>query len=108
MDSRRIDFSFNWNNKLDCVYFTTLRLHNPSKYAPNNVHSVYLKDEFLFDATIQSVKSIYGKDLNPFICGLDTGYSVSVAKGILANMYKKTVLEIEQEQFSFVLYKRLV
>lgn len=27
-----LNFSKNWNNKLDCKVFTTLRLHNPNKY----------------------------------------------------------------------------
>ena len=30
-----ITFSHDWNNKLQCRYFTTIRIHNPTKYQVN-------------------------------------------------------------------------
>ena len=32
---KEIRFSYNWNNKLNCHSYTTIRIHNPSKYEIN-------------------------------------------------------------------------
>lgn len=85
--SRRIDFSSNLENKLDRVYFSTLRAHDPSKYVVGNVHSVYLRGQFLFNAAVQSVKPVE-ESLNSFIC-------------------ESCVPAIGHKQFVLVLYKRL-
>lgn len=103
----RTDFSYNWNNKLECQYFTTLRLHNEKKYQKDSVHSIYLKNKFLFDASVEDVRVVSGKYLNAFVCGLDTGYSVEATKGILSRMYKKTLEEVETQNFSFVLFRAI-
>lgn len=35
-----IAFSNNWNNKLDCLAFTTIRLYNPGKYVKGRVYKI--------------------------------------------------------------------
>jgi len=41
---RQVKFSTNWNNKLDCRCFTTIRLKNPSKHKLNEVYAILLKN----------------------------------------------------------------
>ena len=38
-----IPFSYNWNNKLDCKAFTTIRIFNPENHRPEIAVNAVLK-----------------------------------------------------------------
>lgn len=97
-----VSFSYNWNNKLQCKFFTTIRALNPGKYHAGVRHEVVLKGDRIGIAEVVSVKAIYGRDINEYIAGLDTGYSVDDTLKILSRMYK---CDASTKQFSFVLYR---
>ena len=103
-------FSYNWNGKLNCRAFTTIRLLNKTKYAQGSVHQILLKNKErqvtdFGRAVVVEAKEIRGNNLNEFIAHLDTGYSMEEMKGILKKMYKGK--NIEETMFSFVLFKYL-
>jgi hypothetical protein len=108
---KTIKFSCNWNKKLNCDYFTTIRLHNPEKYKPENCHNILLLENGVWRdyglAEIVSVRILRLHQLNEFICGLDTGYTVYDTKQILHRMYKDRIKDINQAEFSFVLYRKV-
>lgn len=89
MKQLNLTFSHNWNNKLFCKCFTTLRLWNEKKYQVGNTYAVYLKDEYLGEAEMISIRKTKRAKLNQFVCGLDTGYSVAETQQILGRMYKQ-------------------
>lgn len=41
--TRSIKFSYNWNQKLNCKAFTTIRIHNDGKYVVGEIYNVYLE-----------------------------------------------------------------
>jgi hypothetical protein len=86
--SNVLDFGTNWNNKLTCSVFTTLRLHNPKKYIEGNILNVRMRLMDIAPVKIISVKSCYGRDLTEGLCLIDTGYSKRETLIILENMYK--------------------
>lgn len=88
-----IGFSYNWNNKLGCNSFTTIRLHQPNKYQLNQVYQIKLKGEYLFDAQIIAIKPFMYNNLNEFIAHLDTGYSAEECKNIILKMYPNVNFE---------------
>lgn len=49
---RHLKFSFNWNNKLDCNYYTTIRLSNSLKWVIGETYEVYLSGRHIHNATI--------------------------------------------------------
>lgn len=106
-----IKFSFNWNKKLGCDYFTTLRLRNDKKYHPGAKHKILLQEKGVWRdygmAEVVAVRIVRIHQLNEFICGLDTGYSVDETKDILYKMYKEKVPDINQAEFNLVLYRKL-
>lgn len=97
----KITFSTNWNNKLDCKAFTTLRLRNDSKYVPGQTYSIYHKDSYWGKAVIRSISHFYLKDLNNFIAYLDTGYSKEECAAIIQKMYPK--VDFANKQLSLIL-----
>lgn len=87
-------FSYNWNNKLECKAFTTLRLHNPKKYQVGAEFEVYLQEKGKQAqpkgrVIIQAVKTIDAEQINDFIAFIDTGYSRAQTLQILQRMYKQ-------------------
>ena len=71
--NERLEFTQNWNGKLNCDSFTTMRLHNPIKYCVGAVKQVYLKGIWKGNARIIDVKRIHLSDINQFTAKLDTG-----------------------------------
>lgn len=84
----RVEFTQNWNGKLNCNAFTTMQLHNPVKYCVGAVKQIYLKGVWKGDAKILDVRCIHLSDINLFISYLDTGLSPEDCRQMLRNMYK--------------------
>jgi hypothetical protein len=101
----KLNFSFNWNNKLDCKCFTTLRLRNPNKYFLNAEFEVFLKDEFKGKVIVTEIRHIKMHDINEFIARLDTGYSKDECKNILQRMYKNA--DWTNQDISFILLTKI-
>ncbi len=86
-------FSYNWNKKLDCNCFTTLRLHDAAKYQPGKVYNVYLEEKgkeqkYLGQAECITVLTLQKSDITEMQARLDTGYSAAETRKILDRMYK--------------------
>lgn len=103
---RTINFSTNWNNKLDCDAFTTIRLENPSKYIVNEVYSIQLQNKHLFNARIESIKPFKLDKLNNFMARIDTGYSAKVCTGIIEKMYGNVDLKVKPLWFILILKEK--
>jgi len=95
-ETPQLDFSTNWNEKLNCKFFTTLRLMNTEKYFYGAKFNVFLKGKFLKSVEVESVRSITIDEINVFIAGLDTGYSVKETQDILRKMYSKANWETQR------------
>ncbi len=100
-----INFSSNWNNKLDCKCFTTLRLKNEKKYQLNKEYLINLKKNPIKKAEIIGIKTIFFNDINEYIANLDTGYSLEETKNILLKMYP--TIKTQTQPFYFILLKTI-
>jgi uncharacterized protein YqfB (UPF0267 family) len=89
MDNQKLNFSNNWNNKLNCNSFTTLRLRNDGKYFAGAKVNVFLKGVFKGAGTIVGVSYLTIDKINEFIARVDTGYSADDCRKIIKEMYKK-------------------
>lgn len=100
-------FSYNWNNKLDCKCFTTIRLSD--KYKAGDEFKIILdtaKDlEVKGTAEILAVKEFNLDNLNDFISYLDTGYSVDECRKIILRMYPKADWSTQKLKFILLKYK---
>lgn len=80
-----LDFSYNWNNKLDCRFFTTIR--RSARFEVGDVVEVFLGADRLGEVEIKGKKHLTIATLNDWIAGVDTGYSVEETVKILKRMY---------------------
>ena len=97
-----LDFSYNWNNKLDCQSFTTFRLHNPQRYAIGKTFDIYLKNKFVRQAQIIALKTLTLSQVNEFIARLDSGYDLEQFRLLVRTMYKKTP-DLDKQPFDLLL-----
>ncbi|MCG8208843.1 MULTISPECIES: hypothetical protein [Tenacibaculum] len=100
-----INFSSNWNNKLNCEYFTTIRIYNPIKHKIGNKFNVFLGKKLKIKAEIIGIKKGFAKDLNEYDCYLDTGYNKQETITILQKIYPKT--NLKHKVIVLILLKRI-
>jgi uncharacterized protein YqfB (UPF0267 family) len=96
----KIDFSYNWNNKLNCKVFTTFRLQN-QKYREGERLEVYLKKEYLGVAEVVSCATLTLNQVTEGVALIDTGYPLDEFKKIIRRMYKTA----DREYFNLMFLK---
>lgn len=89
-----ISFSHNWNNKLQCHYYTTLRLNTP-KYRVGQRFEIKLKGYKIHTAKIEEIRILGIDQINEYIAALDTGYNSEACKTMLKKMYPDKNLSTE-------------
>lgn len=100
----KTNFSKNWNNKLDCDCFTTLRLSS-SKYQVGQIHEIILDGKHKKFAKIIEIKSLKLSQINEFIGHLDTGMDAKATKELMIRMYSKYSINWETKQLYLILFK---
>lgn len=107
----RINFSHNWNRKLDCNVFSTIRLHNPAVYSPGKTFEVYETTtkpaRFRGRVEVVEVWPFYLHQLKPAMAMLDTGYSLPETINIIKTMYIKDHPDIDKTEFAYILLKKI-
>ena len=106
----RLVFSYNWNNKLAGKYFTSLRLKNVNRFRLDDTYEIYLRkgkiDTFFCHATLMAERHMKLNEINAFIAGIDTGYSVEECRNMIQTMYKHKNIDWNQQQLSFLLFRK--
>lgn len=100
-----INFSYNWNNKLDCSSFTTIRLRNENKYRVGLEYKAWLKQESKGNVKCLDIRHFWLADLNEFVARLDTGYSVEECRQIILRMYP--AVDFSKKQLSLILLHKI-
>lgn len=99
---KELNFSYNWNNKLDCKAFTTLRLSDRFKIGDEiEVTLKGIKREGTF--FVMEKKYLKLESISNFIAYLDTGYNSAECKKILQRMYSKKKVDWNTQIIHFYL-----
>lgn len=106
MEQNVINFSHNWNGKLQNKCFTTIRLHNPRKYQIGKIYEVRLKETIIKECEIIAIKETVIANMGEIVCHLDTGYSRFETMKILHKMYP-FLNEKPHTIFSIILFKTI-
>jgi hypothetical protein len=83
---KNLKFTFNWNGKLFCDSFTTIRLTN--YYNVGDIVTLCLKDECIDTGKIIGKIETRIEKLTELVCQVDTGYSRLITISLLKSMYK--------------------
>lgn len=98
-----IRFTYNWNNKLGCNAFTTIRLANDKKYVVGQTYNIQYK-KVSFKAFIVSISKFTLDKLTNLVAMLDTGYTLEETKEVIRKMYPDIT---ENQVFYLILLKKV-
>lgn len=101
-----IPFSQNWNGKLDCDFFTTLRLANNNKYRVGDAYEITLKGIVFCHAKIVEVRYIVIEQVNDWIARLDTGYDAEACKTLIKTMYKNKQIDWRSQRLAYIMLEK--
>lgn len=89
---KTLSFSYNWNNKLHCKAFTTIRLKSNKFIVGENYKIIQKtpKDSLINHglAKLVSIKQFTLDEINEYMARIDTGYSLEECRKIILTMYK--------------------
>jgi hypothetical protein len=101
-----IKFSYNWNNKLNCNFFTTIRKRN-NYYVAGDIYKVFCNEKFCFEAKIIHISTLQIADLTEKISLHDTGYPLSETKIMLQRMHHLEHNFIDEFEISIIYFLRV-
>ena len=104
MIKRHIKFSHNWNNKLNCDSYSSLRVANSDKYKIGELYDIYLSSVKIHVAVLIDIielPSVYY--ITQFVAHLDTGLSYVETIQIINECYPD--VDLIKEPFYLILLK---
>ena len=108
---KSIHFSYNWNNKLSCKSFSTVRLWNPKKYELIDLFEVTLKKDAknpkvsLGIARLQVINKFLLHKVTPGISFLDANLTVIDFQQLVKTMYKNKGINFKEHQMCFLVFQ---
>lgn len=103
-----LNFNHNWNGKLNCDFFTTIRLWNERKYFVGAKFKMYLKKKYKCDVEVVGVKKAFINQINDWMAWMDAGYSAKTTQDLLRDMYKnKPLINWESQPLAYVMIKKI-
>lgn len=100
-----INFTTNWNNKLDCDCFSTFRMHNPKKYFVGAERNIKLKSKLLKRGKIMTVTTLNLGQVTEGMALIDTSYSLPEFKETVQKIYKNIVSDFDKQLWDFMIIK---
>jgi hypothetical protein len=90
-----LNFTYNWNRKLDNKVFTTLRLSD--RFKEGDIIGIHLGSEIKGNAVVLKKKSFLLHELDDYTCYLDTGYDAVNTRLILGKMYNNKGVDFTKQ-----------
>lgn len=110
---KSIHFSYNWNNKLNCKSFSTVRLWNEKKYQLIDLYEVTVKKDAqhpkmsLGIARLQVINKFLLHKVTPGISFLDANLTVIDFQQLVKTMYKNKRINFKEHPMCFLVFQYL-
>lgn len=103
----KMEYNRNWNNKLACDCYTSIRLANAGKYKVGRRYGVYLNSKHHHDAILLEVRELTLDQINERLARLDTGYGAKETQDILMKMHRNKFVDWQTQRLSWCLFQKL-
>ena len=110
MEAKKLKFMHNWNNKLNCDYYTTIRLiqnGNDKYWRKNDILDVYIKETFLHNAEIIDIMKCDLKSIPNYLLLTDSKMNQKQFIEFCSKVYKLTAEQLVNEVFIILLIKKI-
>ena len=110
MTTEELIFNTNWNKKLDCDFFTSIRINNDRKFVVGNKYVIKLgkKDQPLKTyprmAVLIAKHTINLAGIKDYMAYLDTGYNAEETKELIRKIYRFKIPNIETKPLDYLLF----
>lgn len=101
ISNKSIEFSFNWNNKLNFRSFSTIR--RSDRFNVGDRVEVYLKLRKMGDAVVIAKHATTFGGITDGTAYIDTGYDATECRNIIQKMYKDQVFTNRSPIFLYIL-----
>lgn len=106
-----LKFSTNWNKKLDCDVFSTIRLWNPAVHYVGREVSIYDNSgstgKFKGRGRYELVSEIKLHQLKPAAAILDTGYPLPETLNLIRAMYRNKIADVDKASFAYIIVRKI-
>lgn len=100
--AQKMEFSTNWNRKLWCQTFSSIRLFS-DKYQLNGVFEIYNRKGYLGAKQIVHIFSFRLEQLTETMAFLDTGYSRAETIAIIKKIYSKSPIDWSKQPLLYMI-----
>lgn len=110
---KKLKFSQNWNNKLSCNSFSTVRLWNSKKYQLIDVYQIILQRSVTGQfvdfgyARLQSISSFFLDKVSPAVTFLDANLDTIEFIQLIKIMYKNKNINWNYQKLGFYVFQFL-
>ena len=101
-----VKFSKNWNQKLNCDSFPIIRPRNDLLYQVNGILNIQWEDT-TFDVRIDYISHFMLDKMSEAIARLCYGCNNHAAKTILERLWSSKVIDINRQEFSFIVVSKI-
>ncbi len=108
-----VSFTHNWNQKLNCRSFSTVRIENPIKYRLNQEYRIYLKQTGLKQpidkgvAILKHIEYFNLYEVNEAVCYLDANLNRDTFIKLVLTMYKNSGVDFRVKRMAFMIFQYL-
>lgn len=104
MDNQNIilKFTSNFNSKLNCRAFTTIRPRNDKKFILNHIYDIELKGNIIYTAQIISINHFMLLSLTDSMAYLDCGYNKNDTIKMIEKIYMKSINDVYNIYWSYI------
>ncbi len=106
-----LKFSQNYNKKLDCEVFSTIRLWDPAEHQVGREVSIYDNSgsvgKYKGRGRYELVSEFKLYQLKPAVAFLDTGLPLEETRTLLRKLYYDRVPDIESASFAYIIIKKV-
>jgi hypothetical protein len=102
-----LEFSGDWNKKLGCQYYTTIRLNNPSKYMVGKQLKVMLSRRLHHIAEVACISELTLGRVSEAMAFIDAGLELPKFKTMFTKMYETKININDNTPLVFVVLKKI-
>lgn len=102
--NRTTRFSKNWNNKLDCEFFTTVRYWS-NQYRQGDLHDIELNGQYVKTCKVLGLITCKLEEIGPLVTYPDAGLSPEDFREMMRKMYQNKPTPPDEADFVVVLFK---
>ncbi|TKB96869.1 hypothetical protein [Pedobacter cryophilus] len=105
MSNKKIKFCHNWNLKLICKNWSTIRLKDEVKFQLNHAYDIEINDEIFGECVCVYIKHFKFSDISEPLFRLDMGLNQTDGRKMLKHLYADKNIDIENSIFSYMLFE---